>query len=1032
MSQAPRVSAVVVACDPGDYLKECLVSLRDCGYPNLEIIVVDNSSVTSVAEMVEEIVPGAHLIRIEKRVGYSEAANRGALAASESAYILMMHDDAALLPDAIPAMLEVAFAKNAAVVTPKIMVWDSPSQILQIGANVDRTGSLAPRIDVGDLDQGQYDSIDEVAIAPGGVQLIRTDLFQSLGGFDEELQLFGEDVDFCVRAAQVGAKVYCAPRAKARHLVVSTFFRPHRSFTSRFREEEGLHRVGSGHLRRMLNTRRAQLRIILKSTSGLSQVRSVLTYLAVSVVETLFYLLTGRVRLAVVPFDAVGWNISRLGQISDERKKLRRLRGQVRPAEIDYIAVSSRFRAFLVARRSIKKMVGEGKIPRVDLVEYGVDEEERLSVLSEKTSGSRIAVDRASSVILVLGVLAVLLPSIPVIFGHPPLIGSMAPFPPPATLISSFFSGRYDSVVVAPSVAPTADLILGALGFVFFGAMGVLHQFLLVVAEMAGLFGMYALASKVATRSASKIVTGIYGVLPLLAQLVHQGSYFGILAFGAVPTLLALHARAADSVRLSRRMMRRLILETALFSSLVAAIVPVVFLGYVLTVAVFLAVSYITGDRGRARRSGFVLLIVSSLTLVLNLPWSMSFFYMPVGVSRLFGPSFVSSISYLSVLSFNLGQGYSVPSLYVLVLIFVVAGLAFSKAAKQAQIGRRTTVALTVTFIGFAAVRGLFGTTPIPLWTLTLFAASFLMTAMAVTIDALADDLPKFNFGLRHFLAGFASIALVVAVLAGVFQVARPRFDMPTTGFDGASSFMSGLPKGQSVLWLGSPEILPVGGWKIADGLSAALVSSSSPSFTALYPPPNFGQAEKVISALRSALVGHGVLLGHVLEASGVRYVVLPQPNSQIGSFEGTPLDMVLGRQIDMKQLLIDPTVVMYEVTGTPVSYAAKESFVIDMLRLVGIGIEFLVLALILYGLLRRKSWVMTLTFEEFLRRLKLGRFSTSGAALGGEESAAQGVSNESPTVLAASRARKGEVAPSEKDASKINGGGSGGSSDKA
>lgn len=67
-----------------------------------------------------------------------------------------------------------------------------------------------------------------------------------------------------------------------------------------------------------------------------------------------------------------------------------------------------------MARRSIKKMVGEGKIPRVDLVEYGVDEEERLSVLSEKTSGSRIAVDRASSVILVLGVLAVLLPSIPV------------------------------------------------------------------------------------------------------------------------------------------------------------------------------------------------------------------------------------------------------------------------------------------------------------------------------------------------------------------------------------------------------------------------------------------------------------------------------------------------------------------------------------------------------------------------------------------------------------------------------------------
>ncbi len=964
MSQAPRVSAVVVACDPGEYLLECLASLRDSGYPNLEVVVVDNHSIVAIEGVVRGIFPEAIVTRTQERLGYSEAANLGVTKTSQPSYILMMHDDAAILPDAIPAMLEVAFAKNAAIVTPKISVWDSPSQLLQVGADVDRTASLSPRIDVGDLDQGQYDSIDEVAVAPGGVQLIRADLFQSLEGFDEEIKLFGEDIDFCWRAATVGAKIYCAPRARARHLLVATLFKSNRSFVGRFREEERRYRVGAGHLYRIRHTRRAQLRSILKSTSGVVRVRSVVTFMLVSFIESLFYLLTGRPRLALAPLDAVGWNLTHLREISRSRKRIKKLKGGSREGTISFVGVSTKAKAFVVARRSIKKMVGEGKIPRGDRPQYLGEDDLISHRLVENASGVRTFIDRISSIVLVLGVLAVVLPSIPVVIGHQPLIGSMAPFPSPSELFLSFINGSYGSRILPPSFAPTADLVLSALGYLFFGGMGILHQAIFLFAELVGIYGIYSLATKVATRSSAKIAAGIYGTLPLLAQSVHSGNFFGIIGFGAIPILLAMHAGAADAVRLSRRVMRRSILTLGLVSALVAAFVPVIFLVYLMTIGIFLLVSIASGERGRARRSAFVLFVVSLVTIVLNIPWSLSFFYLPVGVSRLFGPTQLQSLSFLSVLSFKVDSGYAVPVTYAFIVFFTILGLTFSKTAKGAQIGRRLAVFVVLALVGLAATRGVFGGTPVPLWTVMIFGTSFLLTGLAVALDALADDLPRFSFGVRHLLAGIGSVSLLVAVLAGVTQISRPRFDMPTSGFHGVSSFMSNLPPGQGVLWMGNPKLLPVGSWKITNGLAVDVVGSPAPDFRALYPPPSYGSDYSVVEAVKSALLGHQVLLGHVLAREGVKYVVLPQPTSQLGAFEGTPLDIVLERQIDMKQLLVDPTVVMYQVTKTPKSIFMSSSTTVSLIRYFGIGVELLTLGVILYGLSRRRSWVMNLSVE--------------------------------------------------------------------
>src|SRR5208283_6223004 len=109
-------------------------------------------------------------------------------------------------------------------------------------------GAPVERVERGELDQAQHDEVREVFAVPGGCMLVRADLFRALGGFDPDIDLFGEDVDLCWRAQVAGARVVVAPSARVRHLEAAG---------------SGLRQVGDvGALRR-----RHELRAALKNYS---------------------------------------------------------------------------------------------------------------------------------------------------------------------------------------------------------------------------------------------------------------------------------------------------------------------------------------------------------------------------------------------------------------------------------------------------------------------------------------------------------------------------------------------------------------------------------------------------------------------------------------------------------------------------------------------------------------------------------------------------------------------------------------------
>ena len=191
----PQVVAVVVTHDPGPWFEEALGSLADQDYPNLSILVIDAGSVADPTPRIASVASRAFVRRLDHNPGYGAAVNVAMKMVEGASFYLLCHDDVALARGATRLLVEEAYRSNAGIVGPKLVRWDEPGALLQVGMGADKTGAPSPYVERGELDQEQHDAVRDVFAVPGGCFLVRADLFTALGGFDEAITFHGDDTD---------------------------------------------------------------------------------------------------------------------------------------------------------------------------------------------------------------------------------------------------------------------------------------------------------------------------------------------------------------------------------------------------------------------------------------------------------------------------------------------------------------------------------------------------------------------------------------------------------------------------------------------------------------------------------------------------------------------------------------------------------------------------------------------------------------------------------------------------------------------
>lgn len=220
------ISVIVVNWNSGDQLFNCVVSIVEHS-KNLvaEIIVVDNGSIDcSIAAIAT--MPKVHVIRNGSNQGFGRACNLGAQQA-KSRYLLFLNPDALLFSDTLSkALVYMNTPLNSKVGICGVQLLNEDGCISRHCARfptahgffvhalgVDR---ICPRLGhfMAEWDHTTTRQVNQII---GAFFLVRRELFETLGGFDERFFVYFEEVDFSYRAFDAGWKSVYLADAQAFH-----------------------------------------------------------------------------------------------------------------------------------------------------------------------------------------------------------------------------------------------------------------------------------------------------------------------------------------------------------------------------------------------------------------------------------------------------------------------------------------------------------------------------------------------------------------------------------------------------------------------------------------------------------------------------------------------------------------------------------------------------------------------------------------------------------------------------------------------
>lgn len=209
------VAAVVVSHAAPEFLEKTLDALAVQTFKPEQVVVVD----TAGDPQSQEIIRSRGLAMVQPgdvRLGAAIAAGVASLQKKPN-WLWLLHDDSAPEPSALERLsIAAEISPSVAVIGPKLLRWEKPIEIQQMGLTVTATGRPFLLVEH-EYDQGQHDNTgDTLAVSTAGM-LVALPLWEKLGGIDDSTPAFAHDLEFCMRARAAGFRVVLEASARVHH-----------------------------------------------------------------------------------------------------------------------------------------------------------------------------------------------------------------------------------------------------------------------------------------------------------------------------------------------------------------------------------------------------------------------------------------------------------------------------------------------------------------------------------------------------------------------------------------------------------------------------------------------------------------------------------------------------------------------------------------------------------------------------------------------------------------------------------------------
>jgi hypothetical protein len=224
----PTIHIVIVNWNSGRQLQECLASFQAISSDEVSLVavtVVDNASTDHSADALTCVAP-LNVIRNEENRGFAAACNQGA-AGAQLDYLLFLNPDTRLTAGSLerPALYLQAGERVGVV---GIQLFDAagniarntaraPSPWSMIGSSIGLDRLMPSVFKPHFVTEWPHDETRTVDQVMGAFFLVRRSVFEALGGFDERFFVYFEDMDFAVRARELGWSSVFLATAQAFH-----------------------------------------------------------------------------------------------------------------------------------------------------------------------------------------------------------------------------------------------------------------------------------------------------------------------------------------------------------------------------------------------------------------------------------------------------------------------------------------------------------------------------------------------------------------------------------------------------------------------------------------------------------------------------------------------------------------------------------------------------------------------------------------------------------------------------------------------
>lgn len=190
-----------------------------------DLIVADNGSTDDSVEWVKAHHPEVKVLSFSENYGFAEGYNK-AIAQTQYKYTILLNSDVEVTEGWTRPLLDF-MRRNGDVgaLQPKIRSWKERTKFEYAGAAggyLDKMGYPYCRgrlFDSIEEDRGQYDGkVVDICWASGAVLMVRTDIYQKVGGLDARFFAHMEEIDLCCRIHAAGYRVVVVPDAMVFHV----------------------------------------------------------------------------------------------------------------------------------------------------------------------------------------------------------------------------------------------------------------------------------------------------------------------------------------------------------------------------------------------------------------------------------------------------------------------------------------------------------------------------------------------------------------------------------------------------------------------------------------------------------------------------------------------------------------------------------------------------------------------------------------------------------------------------------------------